>query len=1191
MNMKTKLTALLMSILMIMTMIPAVAFTASAAGYVAEVSTDGGVTYTQKASFKEAWDAAVDGAIIRLLQNTDMGATANSNNNGRGLQYGGKTVTLDLNGCILLPPTADTSGKALIAGLGVNHFCLNSATAGLIIKDSNPNKSHWYYEHTGTPGLYVWDDAKQYDGQEGYTYYMIPGGALTGGRQQLKDDTYTEINNQKVGSINVQSGAQLTILGGNFIGNVGIDSGAVRFNNGNGHLTMSGGLFIGNICISGGQGYENMYAQSGSLAAGSVITGGTLVGKKGIGGASAFYEGFLGESVLLPDSKYENGYTFTPTRVESGGVVAVYGSDGVKKWEYTSLEAAYNAFEDGDIWVLLKDCNSFNSNANNRGIVIGGGKSLTVDLNGYALKAPLNAYGKADNDGKEYKHFWIQANSTLTIRDSHPEAEHWYYESPETAGLYVLDDGKDDGVVAESAYFMIPGGVITGGRGDANIAATTAKGGSIMVMGGVLNIERGNFIGNDADGVGGVLFVDVNNNVFPALNIAGGYFVGNHSDVAGADLFQAVHLNADPAEGRTLTGISAITGGIFSDDLTTISGIKGLIFETHKQVAITATGYGFAAGSEPTWYEVTWDGKVETNPSTHANSAIIYRGLQRSANGTGKLALRLIAEVKLADLTGNSYAGFYMSLSGQDSVKRLPVSNYYTKLLVQSDVDAYGMTAIVPSSEENVLIAIVIDDVPESGVIDLKLTPYVDFDGTNEQTGTSAIIRIYNGEITGTGFTNKYLPYTTVPAQGTKTDSDGNYVYNPDEWTTNSNGSSRPAHDDTYNMEYHVLTLGDSTYRGYLGQYNWLPDNSGFICRDNMMGSDGRTSNMYYYDVEKQELVFLDRTIGHYVNPSDGLVYYIQIEGLNKRMMRVNAKTLVREQLYTTTDPNLELGVEVSNDGRYALFKYYGDGSGVLQATDTEHIGASGEYVGYKYFGCIDMETDTICYEGWYLPPYYGEGERPADYKFNLNHFILNPEYPNLILFHHESADTPGQVRLTVYDMSNGTWKDYKPLSKYEDEEYALAGHAFWSRDGEYITMTHYDGSDDLVITDKDFNVLEGYPIRMQLWGWYNVGCHNMVDANHKWAVGDYKFGVVLIDIEQAMEQQKTDGGDPFYAMTPINTQIADQFDQGHPNHPHPEISADGKIISWGQWDPNGVLGIGWVTNPYWNADTNTWNN
>ena len=169
---------------------------------------------------------------------------------------------------------------------------------------------------------------------------------------------------------------------------------------------------------------------------------------------------------------------------------------GQRIFSLESLEAAFDAAEDGDTILLLRDVELSATET------VLAGEEITLDLNGKVLKftgesgRPLLVYG------------------TLNLQDSAPDATHYYTKGK--TGLWTV---CESGV---SGANKITGGIITGGD------HKQFSGGAIMVSGGTLNMSGGNIIGNQAAGaVGGIATSN------GTVNISGGRVMGNVGTVGG----------------------------------------------------------------------------------------------------------------------------------------------------------------------------------------------------------------------------------------------------------------------------------------------------------------------------------------------------------------------------------------------------------------------------------------------------------------------------------------------------------------------------------------------------------------------------------------------------------------------------------------------------------------------------------
>ncbi len=491
-----------------------------------------------------------------------------------------------------------------------------------------------------------------------------------------------------------------------------------------------------------------------------------------------------------------------------------------------------------------------------------------------------------------------------------------------------------------------------------------------------------------------------------------------------------------------------------------------------------------------------------------AEQYVFFRGAQRSSNATDKYSIRLIAEINKQQIIADStYAGFDVTVNG--NTQHIPVSKYYTKLLAQNG-DEEGMSEIVPTSGERVLIALVIENIPEGQTVDFYVSPYYKLDGDSvRRLGEKAVVRLNEGALQCVKFTDiRILPEEYISDVGHK---------------------------------YKTLTVGgEETLRGRFGRYTWLPDESGFICGT----ADG---SFYYYNVSEEKLIFLDQAIpaigalATYVNPVDGWVYYHQSTGLNcTKLLRVNPKTLERELLYTTTDSNMKLGIEVTNDGNYVHYVMGG-----------ERELAAGETI---EFGVIELSTATAIY----TQSYTAEGTEL------VNGFALNPQYPRLILF---CNNAPNQS-LKLMDMTTGDLTCYSQIA-YEQPEnaggFADVNSFMWTRDGENISLSDasVENGTSLTLTDKEFNVVSR---EFAVDGDVSFGNNVMVDSALKWAACGSSNGAAVIELDNNSSTKE------------ITVMISDES-----NPANVEITASGRYIAWTNTRGDDALEIAWAINPYTN--------
>ncbi len=330
----------------------------------------------------------------------------------------------------------------------------------------------------------------------------------------------------------------------------------------------------------------------------------------------------------------------------------------------------------------------------------------------------------------------------------------------------------------------------------------------------------------------------------------------------------------------------------------------------------------------------------------------------------------------------------------------------------------------------------------------------------------------------------------------------------------------------------YITINGQQTIKAYFGRYSILPDCSGFICGTN----DG---NFYLYDIENQELVYLDRSsiasveqtqIFTYVNPVTGNVFYTQKNEHGYSVLKkINPKTFEITTLYEATK-SISIGIEVTHDEKYTCYTIGGwKGANVP-----------------SYVGRINLETGELEHERAIV---YTESE------YCVNHFIINPKYPDLVFYHREASvgAYDGKGSNVINLVTDERWSYTEPGT--------FSGHALWNFDGEHVTLhsPNAGGGDCLAILDKELNQVERFSM--------TNATHPMADENLKWAIGDTS-GVSFYNIETQKQYR-------IYTK-PSYTQ------KGHPFHAHSEISANGKILLYGFVNDEGVLSIGWLINPEW---------
>ncbi len=688
MNTKTKLTALLMSILMIVAMIPTFALTVTAAeieaGDVAAVYDSNNALVDGYATFEAAWDEATkyDNYTVQLLANTFVSQNGAHANFARQIATG-KTLTVDLNGYVLTPVAAGTAARP--------HF-LVQASSTLKIVDSRPKAEHWYSVDTSVTnfnsGIYTWNQEAETDEAARADLTKLCGGALTGGCNN--DGTYG------AGAIYVRGDATLEIYGGNFVGNEGSIAGAIKVGHDDqnkGSLKVYDGTFIGNK-VNAAVLQVNLYF----IAVNTVsIEGGTFVKARTHDKDKKIAQGWNDE-YLKSGYGLANDAQYTTTVVPFVAEVI----NGTTTTCYASFADAYNAASEGSTIKLLKNTYA-NAIPQHNNFSLAITKSVTLDLNGCILTPTGN--------GDQRPHFLVQNNNAVfKIIDSNPTAVHKYKNEN---NRYVLDEEKGN--------IVICGGALTGGYNNDD----TYGAGAISVRNGTtVEIYGGNFVGNAGKKVGAIRMIK--NSSTGSLKVYGGTFIGNVLiNYDGSGTYLPTNSNIDFYDPNTVS----IAGGTF---VTGSSANVGGFSNWNDEYL--AEGYSLVDNT-------TYAGAVSAMPFT-------IRGLQTSENSN---AIRLIAEVDQALLTGATEAGFKVSLKVGDGeageVKTLNSKYYYTKLLAQDEVDAAKMSEIKPTEEGRVLIAVVIEDIPVgTNTFTFAVNPYFVKDGVTYTVNTAHEIEI---KITG----------------------------------------------------------------------------------------------------------------------------------------------------------------------------------------------------------------------------------------------------------------------------------------------------------------------------------------------------------------------------------------------------------------------------------------------------------
>ncbi len=484
-------------------------------------------------------DAAADGATLKLDRNwgsvdADYPLTIPR----------GKTLTIDLNG--------HTLHRGLTSG--IKNGCVISNSGTLTIMDATGRgKITGGFSKDNAGG--IWNDGT----------LTLEGGTITGNRANTNGGG---IYNTAKGALTVNGGTissntasndgagiytegTLTITGGTFKGNTAsLSGGAVEIYGGT--ATITGGSFTGNTATKwhgGGiyvaNGTLNLYGGSVTGNRAGMEGGGLLYGAKATvnvqdapvvrdntapTGANILLRagnvirltGPLAESAKLDVTAQDTENVLTKGLAENGSLDNfTYNNNIGAKPGLKDGEMAINLTVEADVWVsdwnglqkAVRDAKDGqvialgkNIAANGAGRIKVDGKTITIDLNGYAMDRGRTSQG---DDGHVIE---VTGKATLTIRD--------------TRGTGVIKGGyakRGGGInIGENATCILEGGTIAGNK---------AKWGGGVYAHGTFKMTGGEISANEAtDEAGGIY---VNGHDKGKLELTGGTIVGNSAKDCG----------------------------------------------------------------------------------------------------------------------------------------------------------------------------------------------------------------------------------------------------------------------------------------------------------------------------------------------------------------------------------------------------------------------------------------------------------------------------------------------------------------------------------------------------------------------------------------------------------------------------------------------------------------------------------
>lgn len=550
-----QLAHLCLSMMMVLTTVPAVGAPAYADGDVAAVIS-GNNEPVNYGTLQEAFNAAADGDTVQLLADI----TAES---GFEMDKAGCEIALDLNNHFIKVTGEYENAITVIKGT-------------LKLKDSTIGGSateHCYYiDFFGSYPIGVVTDSADSDYVNADVKGTFTGGYISADSSGIGLKVYTNDAKGVVlesgtiigcgySGINAEGGGNVTMTGGLIAGNYndcfaggvvvqsfeaedeGIDIA--------GHFEMSGGEIInnygerryggvklaganavlsGDITISDNYWYDgsgddehgldnlslnhsygaNDMVELGSLAAtaliGIRIDAGEDVGE-GVFTTGAGSAENAAAAVSNGNFTSDDGYQVSQVTAGTDAGQLQLKAPAVAKnvtqnEEYATLQKALNAANSGDTVVLLKSVKE--------NVVFGGsdtfdGKTVTLNLKGFYIDGSKNRGLSAIN--VKYGNLVLTDDTT---------GEHFYYID-ESTHLGVIDDTKATaGYTGASVHGSFRGGYVTGADSASGINVDNNCGGSLTLNGGAV-------IGNKAQYRGGGIYAG------GVFTMNGGYVVGNYS--------------------------------------------------------------------------------------------------------------------------------------------------------------------------------------------------------------------------------------------------------------------------------------------------------------------------------------------------------------------------------------------------------------------------------------------------------------------------------------------------------------------------------------------------------------------------------------------------------------------------------------------------------------------------------------
>ena len=698
-----KLTSVLLTLAMLLTLAPALGGTARAADNVEYVDATGTTQHKDGVTVVTSEMATLGTA------DTETWYVVDDNLNRGGF---------DVNGDVHL---ILTDGKTLSSG----------------DVDLYPNSSLTVYGQAGGSGkLNITDPYDDGIGCKQASYdnrsLTVNGGSVfVTGKSNETDYGYDAINTIETITVN---GGSLTAIGGTSVAKTGGDGiyHATTITVNGGSLTAIGGGGTDDYDGHRGDGY-GILSSSGTIN----LNGGSLTATGGDVGIPALSFNTLTIKSGLTYYDAANGYTaFTGTSYAGQRSISLI-------LPLTTWSQLYDAMQAGGVAMLGADvtCGTGGGDHASSGpLIVPAGKTVTLNLNGYVVNRGKSG-GSTDNDYNA-----ITVEGSLTLIDS----------SPTTGGVITGGKGSDHGggVYVDGGTFVMNGGTISGnsarsGGGvhmysgtftmnDGTISgnsATSYDGGGVYVYSGTFNMNGGVITNNSAAMRGGGVYILRSGNTF---NVSGGPQIAGNTK-GGAE--NNVYASSDTAlitVAGALTAYNTNTGDGAHVGISLESNSGGYTFTQGNTVSFTsdaeAQKYFFADNS--TGYTVKADSGQAKLAANAANEPTITT---QPTSTTLAYGSSITLSVAATAATGASYGLSYQWYEVVDSSDTLIEGATSASYAIPTDLSAgthYFKCVVTATRTDNGQSASKTSDVATVAVMTKEQTPNAAFAATGYDAGT-----------------------------------------------------------------------------------------------------------------------------------------------------------------------------------------------------------------------------------------------------------------------------------------------------------------------------------------------------------------------------------------------------------------------------------------------------------------------